>query len=354
MSYESGWKALNLQDQPCVPRTEYTIQSYHWEALKKITGIDTDLEANRPAATLAFVKKWDYAFMWCTYVSHQFHSRNGGRVTDMGHAVYTDNGSDMRQSQKSPFEDINEIWKLDFHKEYGEFDQQALVKEFEAQYKEQTERWDGCAVTMGGVYITMVSGLLNILGWDSFLMALGEDEKKFAKIMDGYYEWVKQFFEAYAKTNIPVLMCHDDMVWTSGPFARPEWYRKNIFPKLKKLLSLWKEAGKKVMFTSDGNYTEFFDDVVDCGADSLVFEPCNDVALFAKKHGKTHGFVGAADCRVLLDGSKEDIYREVRRCMDIGKKYPGFIMAVGNHIPANTPVGNVLHYNDAYESMKRR
>ncbi|MCL2519366.1 MAG: hypothetical protein FWF15_12465 [Oscillospiraceae bacterium] len=40
--------------------------------------------------------------------------------------------------------------------------------------------------------------------------------------------------------------------------------------------------------------------------------------------------------------------------MDIGKKYPGFFMAVGNHIPANTPVDNALWYNECYEKMSRR
>ena len=53
-------------------------------------------------------------------------------------------------------------------------------------------------------------------------------------------------------------------------------------------------------------------------------------------------------------GSKEDIRAEVKRCMEIGKSCPGFIMAVGNHIPANTPVENCLIYEEAYREMCRR
>ena len=49
-----------------------------------------------------------------------------------------------------------------------------------------------------------------------------------------------------------------------------------------------------------------------------------------------------------------DIYAEVKRCMDIGKKCPGFIMAVGNHIPSNTPVENCLYYNEAFEKLRIR
>ena len=62
------------------------------------------------------------------------------------------------------------------------------------------------------------------------------------------------------------------------------------------------------------------------------------MSYIAEKYGKTHSFVGNADTRILLNGTREDIEREVKRCMDIGKNCPGFIMAVGNHIPANTPV----------------
>ena len=40
--------------------------------------------------------------------------------------------------------------------------------------------------------------------------------------------------------------------------------------------------------------------------------------------------------------------------MAIGRDCPGFIMAVGNHIPANTPVANALYYNEVFEELRRR
>jgi len=55
-----------------------------------------------------------------------------------------------------------------------------------------------------------------------------------------------------------------------------------------------------------------------------------------------------------LQGSQEEIYNEVKRCIDIGKDCPGFFMAVGNHIPANTPVENALYYNECYKTLGQR
>jgi uroporphyrinogen-III decarboxylase len=53
----------------------------------------------------------------------------------------------------------------------------------------------------------------------------------------------------------------------------------------------------------------------------------------------------------LLTGTQEQIRAEVERCMRLGRNCPGFFMAVGNHIPPNTPVENALYYNQVYEAL---
>jgi uroporphyrinogen-III decarboxylase len=169
-----------------------------------------------------------------------------------------------------------------------------------------------------------------------------------------YGRLIGKYFEALAEADVPVVMVHDDIVWTAGPFIHPDWYRRYVFPTIKASIAPVVESGKKVAFTSDGNYTMFIDDIARCGVHGFVMEPLTDMALVAEKYGKTHFFIGNADTRILLSGSREDIEREVRRCMDTGKKYPGFFMAVGNHIPANTPVESALWYNECYERMSKR
>jgi uroporphyrinogen-III decarboxylase len=149
-------------------------------------------------------------------------------------------------------------------------------------------------------------------------------------------------------------MVHDDIVWTSGAFINPAWYREYVFPNYKRLFDYLRQANKKIIYTADGDYTEFIDDIADCGVHGFVLEPLTDMKYIAEKYGRTHVFIGNADTRALYNGSKEDIYNEVRRCMEIGKSCPGFFMAVGNHIPANTPVENALYYNEIYEKMSRR
>ena len=79
-----------------------------------------------------------------------------------------------------------------------------------------------------------------------------------------------------------------------------------------------------MLYCSDGNFTTFIDDIAACGVDGFIMEPTTDMAYIAEKYGKTHSFIGNADTRILLHGTKEDIENEVKRCMDIGKKCPRF------------------------------
>ena len=88
--------------------------------------------------------------------------------------------------------------------------------------------------------------------------------------------------------------------------------------------------------------------------DGFVLEPMTDLRLIAERYGRTHFFIGNADTRILLSGSRAEIWAEVERCMSIGRECPGYFLAVGNHIPANTPVESALYYNDCYESMMLR
>ncbi|MCD6220361.1 hypothetical protein J7K43_08275, partial [Candidatus Calescamantes bacterium] len=323
----------------------------HWKLVQKVTGIDTTKVENREKATKEFVKRWDYAFLWMTPGGYKFRE---GKTTKMGHAKFAEKGEDFDSKRYCPFKTLEDVYNFDPYEEFEKRDQEELVKELNSKYIKIRDYWGDITLTMGGIYHTLFSGLIEIFGWEMLLLAIGKDPKRFNRVIESYYYWIKQYFDAWAKTKCKVFMSHDDICWSSGPVANPEWYRESIFPYYKKLWEPILSSGKKLIFTSDGDYTIFFDDIVKAGANMLVMEPYCDMKGFAEKYGKICGFVGNADTRVLLYGTKEDIYKEVKRCMDIGKKYPGFIMAVGNHIPPNTPVDNALYYNEAYLELSKR
>jgi len=338
--------------QDIVPRTEYSAH-FHWDLVKKVTGIDTDRLEFREKASSEFLKKWDYGFMWNTNIG-QGQLERYGKITHMGHAVYSEDRegkTDFNSETGLLFDDVDKALKLDYVKFYGEFNQNELIKEFNDNYAFYNSLFTD-TLNMSGVYINTISGLTFIYGWEMLLELIAYPE--FEKVIESYQEWLEQFYRAFCKSNVPYFMYHDDICWTSGNFAAPEWYKKNVFSYQKKYMDMLKNAGKKILYTSDGDYSMFFDDIVRCGADMLIFEPCADMEGFAKKYGRTHGFVGNVDTRVLLQGDKRAVYNETKRVIDFGRKYDGFILAVGNHIPPNTPVDNALYYNDVYYSLRKK
>ncbi|MBQ3591022.1 MAG: hypothetical protein II979_03705 [Clostridia bacterium] len=351
MYKELGMKALQLEMTDRVCRMEYSVFG-HSRLLEKITGISVEEQKNGRGqeALQKFCAAWDICMHWNILIGQSFLAPY---VTSMGHAVYAEDGSDYNDNVHELFTNEEDVYAFDPYEKLPYRTEEEITNAFNENYRNHCA-YAGDAVAMTGIYITCMSGLIDMLGWDRLLTCAGVDPKAFGAFTERYSLWIERYFKALARSDAPVVMVHDDIVWTEGAFIRPEWYHTYIFPAYKRCFRHLQEAGKKILFTSDGNYTQFIDDIAACGIHGFVMEPMTDMAYIAEKYGRTHLFAGNADTRILLHGDRDAIRREVKRCMDIGKKYPGFIMSVGNHIPSNTPVDNCLWYNEFCRELGRR
>lgn len=354
MSYQDGRMAMNLEAPARVPRTEYSVQS-HWALVSAVTGIEVTHESpaelqSKASKAIAGPKHWNFDLSWSTLIGG---GELGETRTSMGHAVYAAGGTDYNTDIHEAFSTPEQVLAFDPVESLPFVEHDEIVKRFEEHYRKNCEA-NPDSVNMTGIYISCVSGLIDLLGWDMLLLTAGTDPEGFGKFTNRYSEWIGRYFKALAESDVPVVMIHDDIVWTAGPFIHPDWYRKYVFPNLRKHFQPIRESGKKILFTSDGDYTSFVDDIAECGVDGFVLEPLTDMACIAERYGKTHVFVGNADTRVLLGNDRKAIRSEVERCMNVGKSCPGFFMAVGNHIPSNTPVEAALYYNEVYEELSKR
>lgn len=348
MSLETGRKILNLEPTERVGRTEYMWQ--YPSLIQEITGIDPLAPDMSVKAFNALYQHLDFDIIW--------HSNDGppwqGRVTSMGHAEYEEGGTDMNYNVYCPFSSPEEVLEFDAVEEYGLPD----IEERAAYYQQLADAGKANypdLIFPGGYYKTIVSAAIHTFGWNMFLTGVGTDPDKFGRdVLEGFFKITQANIKAWAKTDIEAFVSHDDMVWTEGAIFRPEFYRNYIFPRYKELWRPLKEKGIKVLFCSDGNFTEFVDDIVWAGADGFIFEPLTSLEYIAEKYSSTHIIVGNADTRILTFGTKDQIKAEVERCMKAAKHCPGFIMAVGNHIPPNVPKENALYYFDLVNEMGKR
>lgn len=330
MSRQIALDTINLKSTSRLGHTEYAFQ--HDALIKSVSGE----ESNSELARKKFFDAWDIDFIW-SINDGPIPWQERGRVTDMGHAVYTEDSRDLNENQNCPFEDLEQVLEFDAVKEYGLPDFQELVKFYQAQYDEKQNFFSNQLVT-GGYYKTVVSGASEAFGWDMFLMAAA-DEEKFAKVLESFGELTLHHVKAWAETSIEVFIQHDDMVWTEGPFMKPEFYRQAIFPLYKKFWDVLHQAGKKVLYCCDGTFDMFMEDLADAGADGFIFEPSNNFDNIVKKFGKTHCLVGSkVDCRTMTFGEWDAVKNEMAQTLDLASECSGLMWAVGNHIPYNVPV----------------
>lgn len=310
--------------------TEYSL-GYHKEYLARRTGLSADnFELLKNAWYL-----FQLDFCWNTHNGLTDWAK-AGRTTDMGHASYDAAGSDQRPPQPCPFNTAEEIWAFDAVSEYGlpDFDEQVrayedIIQKARNQYPEQ--------LTTGGYYRTIVSGAIASFGWDMLLLAAA-DPVKMERTFDGFFRRTLFFMQAWAKTSAEVIIQHDDFVWTEGAFMHPDIYRKVLIPRYAELWKPLHAAGKKVLFCSDGNFTEFTADLVEAGADGFIFEPCNDFDFMVNNFGQSKCLVGSfVDCRDLTFEKWDVVHKSIDRTFESLSRCKGAIVAVGNHLPPNIP-----------------
>jgi uroporphyrinogen-III decarboxylase len=343
MSFERGWQAINLQMPEQIPHTEYIS---HRSYILKVTGIDPEEPGKNNNYFPKLAEKLDYDFIWSTYSRDWKLPR-----TDMGRAQFYE--SETPWHSEYPFNTVEEV--LNFnpldHAEIPSIDE--LTNSVREYYQKGLSDFPE-AVFPGGFYNSIFTWNIVTFGWELFLCAAKENPVKFRNILDQFEKITSLVVQAHINAGVKVFLCHDDIVWSSGPVFSPEWMKDNIFPRLKRIWTPLKESGIKIMYCSDGNLNEFLDDIADAGADGFIFEPVTDLKTITERYGKTHAIIGNIDSRILQFESKESIRNEVKRCAQLGKKCPGYFFAVGNHIPYTIPIENVECYMECIKEFGKR
>ncbi|MBN1294188.1 MAG: hypothetical protein JXB48_20300 [Candidatus Latescibacteria bacterium] len=344
MSFERGWNALHLSMPEKIPHTQYIS---HDEFTLNKTGINTREPEQQFLAWPALARALDFDFIWNTC-----EMPVQGRMTRLGHAEWS-NTDEMDTVTDCPFVAIDDVLTFDPVREYGIHDLESTVEYFTKHLNDQKQRYPE-AVVSGGRYNTLFSACIRTFGWEMFLSSVPHNEEKFNKILEGFFELSMAEVRAWLKTDLSVYLCHDDIAWTSGAVFHPDWYRKYIFPKYKRLWKPLKDRGIIVLYCADGNFTEFVDDIAEAGADGFIFEPLTSLEYIVNNYGKSKIIIGNADCRILQFGTRESIKKELYRCIDAGKSCAGYFMAVGNHIPNGIPFENIDYFFELFEKQRNR
>jgi hypothetical protein len=235
---------------------------------------------------------------------------------------------------------------------YNSFSVDELAAHYRTMYKnDQAILGDSALSGLSFWYNTFFMWPLLTFGYELFMVAAAQYPEKMGRIMDDFGQISLKAFNAWSYSGAPLMISHDDICYTRGVAVNPEWLRKYVYPWYERLWEPLHKRGIKVLFMSDGRVDEIVEDIFACGADGIMGEPHTDLETIAKKHGKDKILLGNIDNRILLSGSKENIYAEVERCTRFGLDCPGYFYCISNHIPYNVPSDAIRHYFDACDKM---
>ena len=223
-----------------------------------------------------------------------------------------------------------------------------LRKDYPAEWGDQAPAGVAAEVSF---YNTTFMWPLLCFGWDLYLQCALDP--RFERVMDEFAEITRRVFRAFARLPVNFAICHDDIVMARGPVCSPKWMHKYVFPRYEEYWSILKDAGKSVIFMSDGCMDAYADDVMARGALGIISEPYTDYKKIARKHQDCF-LAGEGDNRILTRNDPDEIRRMVESMVETGKMSGGYMMCIGNHIPWNVPPEAIQRYLDLSNELAYR
>ena len=176
-------------------------------------------------------------------------------------------------------------------------------------------------------------------------------------LLDHILRYWMDFYDGFlgeAGDLVDVVMIGDDLAGQSGPLFSPDFYRKVVKPRQKRLVQHIKSlTPARIWYHTCGSCVEYIPDLIDNGADILnpvqISARDMDPRTLKDRFGTRIVFWGGGidSQRVLPFASPETVRDEVRRNLDIFKVGGGYVFNSVHNIQHGVPPRNITALFDA-------
>lgn len=169
------------------------------------------------------------------------------------------------------------------------------------------------------------------MGFERFVIALRKQRAFVDRVIRFYADLICLGLEALADAGIPAVIYTDDLAYRSGPMFNPNLLEQLYGDHYRRITETAHTLGMKIVIHSCGNVLPLLGWLADCGFDGVQsLEPTAGVDLAAAKElvGDRMCLIGNLDVsRLLVDGSREEVFEAVRRAIRDAGRRGGFILS---------------------------
>ena len=161
----------------------------------------------------------------------------------------------------------------------------------------------------------------------------------------------------YIRPGQDGVLFEEDMGSTKGPLMSPKMFREFCLPAMKERVAHVKQAGMQVLLHNCGNNRVLMDQFTEAGVEcyqSLQANADMDVGELKAEYGERMAFWGGVSLDVLIQGTMEDVRREVRHALEVGAPGGGFILGPSHSIAKGTPYDNFMALLDEFDRLRDR
>jgi uroporphyrinogen decarboxylase len=214
---------------------------------------------------------------------------------------------------------------------------------------------DGMGVI--GQYGDIFTMTWEMMGFESFSIALFENEDLIKNLNDRLGELVLSMFEYFAQSDVvDAIWYSDDIAYTNSLMVSPQVLDKYFFPWLKKIGDLAKQYNKPLIYHTDGILYDVFDKIIECGVDAIhPIEPkAMNIADVKQRYGNKLCLIGNIDVDLLSRGTVNDIRKNVIKNIEEVGKDGGYCVGSGNSIPEYVKLENYIAMIEAVKEINAK